>query len=230
MKKAKAVDIAQVALTDEQVSGEAVQVRFVPLSVLQKLGGVLWQKNAKKHDPKGIIDSIERYGFIDPPKWDANLNDGQGGIIYGNGRTEAIVAALLTAQKEGAAAPRGIPTAKETGEWCIPVKFGVDAGSEAQAMAAAIDHNNLTLSGGEFDAAAIAQIWDNEGYLAVLTAISEEGELPVTVDEDDLASLLDKTPNFDPASFEEQGDLDHAAPKEMICICPNCHHEFIQKM
>jgi hypothetical protein len=115
-----------ISLSAEQVVGESVQIRFVPLSAITNLSKVLWKKNAKKHDLKGVLKSIERYGFIDPPKWDVNLNEGKGGLIYGNGRTSTIVSVLLEAQRLGYEPPRGIPTAIDSGEWCIPVKFGVD--------------------------------------------------------------------------------------------------------
>lgn len=140
-----------ISLSVEQVTGESVQIRFLPLSAVTNLSKVLWAKNAKKHDLKGVLESIERYGFIDPPKWDSQLNDGDGGLIYGNGRTATIVGALIEAKRLGHEPPRGIPTAIDSGEWCIPVKFGVDSESEAMAMAAAIDHNNLTLSGSDLD-------------------------------------------------------------------------------
>lgn len=177
------------SLSVDQVKGDLAQIRFVPLSVLKKLDGILWSKNAKKHDIKGICNSIERYGFIDPPKWDVNLNGGNGGIVYGNGRTQTIVSVLLEAQKNKMDPPRGIATAIDTGEWCVPVKFGVDADSEASAMAAAVDHNNLTLSGSDLDFHELSKIWD-DSYLEILTDLADEGLLPVTVTEDDLAALL----------------------------------------
>lgn len=84
--------------------------------------------------------------------------------------------------------PRGIPTAIDGGDWCIPVKFGVDARSESEAKSFAIDHNNLVLSE-SFDAETVAGIW-NESYLDLLQSIAESNELPVTVSSADLELLL----------------------------------------
>ena len=221
-----------VALNSDQVTGEHVELRFVPLSTIQKLNQILWKKNAKKHDLSGVLASIERYGFIDPPKWDSNLNDGRGGLIYGNGRTKTIVAALIEAKRLGQEPPRGIPTAIDSGEWCIPVKFGIDSENEAIAIAAAIDHNNLTLSGSDLDIEQVSQIWD-EDYISLLQSIAVHQIMPVTIDEDDLQKLIDasETPDFEASSLEDQSVLDQAADKKEInCICPNCNHEFTKQV
>ena len=178
-----------LSLSPDQVLGEAVTIRFLPLSAVTNLGSVLWEKNAKRHDLQGVLESIEQYGFIDPPKWDSKLNDGNGGLIYGNGRMATIVGALIEAKRLGHEPPRGIPTTIDSGEWCIPVKFGVNSESEAMAMAAAIDHNNLTLSGSDLDIDQIAKIW-NDDYVDLLKSIAEQGVMPVTVDDGDLTTLL----------------------------------------
>lgn len=222
----------EVSLNADQVTGEHVQLKFVPLSKIKSLGKVLWSKNAKKHDLTGVLASIDRYGFIDPPKWDSSLNDGKGGLIYGNGRTKTIVSALIEAKRLGHEPPRGIPTAIDSGEWCIPVKFGVDSENEAMAIAAAIDHNNLTLSGSGLELEEVSQIW-NEDYVALLQSIAAHDIMPVTVDEDDLQQLIEasQTPDFEPSSFEDQSILDKAADKKEInCVCPKCNHEFIKQV
>ncbi len=64
----------------ENIEGEYVEIRLVPLSQIEKLDGVLWDKNSKKHDIDKILESIERYGFIDPPKLDRHLNGERGGF------------------------------------------------------------------------------------------------------------------------------------------------------
>jgi DNA methylase len=176
----------------ENIEGEYVEIRLVPLSEIEKLDGILWEKNSKKHDIDKILESIERYGFQDAGKWDKNLNGGKGGIVFGNGRTEALITGLIAAREAGREAgrepPRGIPIDKTTGEWCIPMKFGVDCAGEVEAMALAIDHNNLQMSG--FEASEISRLWESEGYLAVLSEIAEAGVVPVTVDEDAIADML----------------------------------------
>jgi ParB-like chromosome segregation protein Spo0J len=37
-------------------------------------------------------------------------------------------------------------------------------------------------------------------------------------------------PNFEPATEEDQGQLDQIQPKEIDCLCPNCGHEFIKQV
>lgn len=61
---------------------------------------VRWSKNPKRHDIGALVESIQRYGFIDPPKWDATL----GALVYGNGRDEA----LAWMETQGQALPRGV--------------------------------------------------------------------------------------------------------------------------
>ena len=44
-----------------------------------------------------------------------------------------------------------------------------------------------------------------------------------------LFNLSEYTPNFQPATEDEQGRLDKIKPKELNCTCPNCGHEFIRE-
>lgn len=179
----------QHASTSEDLQGEALQLYYIPLAQ-----AVLWDRNPKSHDIGAIAESIERYGFKDPPAWDEALQ----GLIEGNGRTFA----LTGMQKQGRPAPRGILVNKETGEWCIPILFGVNATSRSIAERYAIDHNNLTLMGGDLTMFDIAKIWDRDAYLAVLQDLAVDGEMPVSVDFDDL-SLLEK----EGLEFESLPDL-----------------------
>jgi hypothetical protein len=200
------------------IEGEYVEIRLVPLSEIEKLDGILWAKNSKKHDIDKILESIERYGWQDPPKIDLNLNNGKGGIVFGNGRTEALITGLIAAREAGREPPRGIPIDKTTGEWCVPIKFGVDCASEIEAMALAIDHNNLQMAGFEDD--EISRLWESEGYLAVLSEIAEAGVVPVTVDEEAIANMLlaigDDAVKNSPDDFKEYDediDTEHCCPK-----------------
>jgi hypothetical protein len=204
----------------ENITGEFVEIRFVPLSQIEKLDGILWSKNSKKHDIDKILESIDRYGWVDPPKWDKNLNSGNGGIAFGNGRTEALITGLIAARAQGREPPRGIPIDKTTGEWCIPIKFGVDCKSEVEAMALAIDHNNLQMSG--FEASEISRLWESEGYLAVLSEIAEAGVVPVTVDEEAIANMLLAISEDEPDKSTESS-VDEI--KDMWAIIINCDSE-----
>lgn len=209
-------------VSSENIAGEYVEIRLVPLSEIEKLDGILWGKNSKKHDIDKILESIERYGFVDPPKIDPNLNGGRGGIVFGNGRTEALITGLIAARAEGREPPRGIPIDKTTGEWCIPIKFGVDCASEVEAMSLAIDHNNLQMSG--FDDSEISRLWESEGYLAVLSEIAEAGVVPVTVDENAIADML-LAIGAENEQKEEEEDNSADDIQDMWAIIINCQSE-----
>lgn len=232
-RKSSQIDITKLSLSPDDVSGEYVITRFVPLRVVERsLGAMLWGRNAKKHDIGGVYESICAYGFVDYPKWENALNGGAGGIAIGNGRTKTIVQALIEARDQGKEPPRGIPVSKADGDWCIPIGFGVDQPSEAKAEALGIDHNNLTLSGADMSHWDMAKIWDREGYLQLLTSIADAEVLPVTVDEDTIAALLagvDDTAgqalDGDESSTQEINPDDF----DLQCRCPKCGFEFDAK-
>lgn len=160
----------------EQLTGELLDIRYIPLSQ-----AVLWDENPKEHDLGALAEAFARYGFADPPKYDAQL----GALVYGNGRTHA----LQLMHKGGEQPPRGVGVLPD-GEWAIPVKFGVDAASRNEARAFAIDHNNLTMAGGEYTALDMSRMWDGDQYLAVLSDLAAQEVAAVTVDGDDLDFLL----------------------------------------
>ena len=161
------------------MDNELLRLEYVPLATV-----ALWDRNPKRHDVGGIIESIERYGFKDPPKFEPALNDGEGGIVEGNGRTVVLRMMQADYEKEGKEPPRGI--ALSDGDWAVPVLFGVDAASQGAAEAYAIDHNNLTMAGGDFDGFEMARLWDRT-YVDIA---SELDELPVTLDADTLSILI----------------------------------------
>jgi DNA modification methylase len=158
---------------------DTLTLRYIPLSQARQ-----WERNPKQHDLGAIARSIALYGFKDPLKYEPALNGGQGGLVEGNGRAEA----LAWMQTQGHDLPRGLGIAE--GEWQVPVLFGVDALSQETAEAYAIDHNNLVLAGGTYTAVDIANLWDESAYLDVLTGLAEHKELPVSVSGDDLDLLL----------------------------------------
>ena len=175
------------------MSDDTLRLEYVPLETV-----VLWDRNPKRHDVGGIIQSIERYGFKDPPKFEPVLNGGKGGLVEGNGRAICLQMMKSDYEKEGKDPPRGIALSDDT--WAVPVLFGVDAESEHVAEAYAIDHNNLTMAGGDFDGFDMARMWGGD-YVGLLTGI---GKLPVSVDGDTLDSLVNlyNIPTLD--ELEEQ--------------------------
>jgi hypothetical protein len=139
---------------------------------------LLWKDNPKLHDIGSVVQSIQKYGLQELPKYDATL----AAIKAGNGRIEAL--AMMEKQKMDV--PRGIASTKE-GEWVMPLLAGVDAESVTLAKAYAIDSNNLVMSGGDLTGVEQSFAWNNNGYLDLLKALAEEESLPISVD----GNLLD---------------------------------------
>lgn len=163
------------------LNGEQLQLKYLPLEQV-----ILWDENPKKHDVGGLMQSIKRYGFVDPPKFDPQLNGGSGGIVYGNGRSECV---KMIKQDTPNEPPRGV-LVDDKGEWYLPVLFGLDAESEAVARALAIDHNNLTMAGGDFDLWDYAKMWNQESYAEVLRSLESSEVPPITMSQEDIASYL----------------------------------------
>lgn len=188
---------------DKVLEGERLELRYIRLDQ-----AVLWDDNPKQHDLGALAAAIRRYGFQDPPKFDATL----GALVYGNGRTHA----LTWMRRQHEPLPRGILRDQE-GHWYLPVKFGLDLESQAVARAFALDHNNLTMAGGEFSPLDIGRMWDQGAYNQMLRGLSDEGLLPVTVDDEDLA-LLDAYVRGDPGPGTGNGVREKplAAPSEEL--------------
>lgn len=154
----------------------------------------LWDKNPKLHDFGSIIQSIHKYGFQDPPKYDQTL----GGLVSGNGRVQA----LRMMKEDGYPAPSGVEV-REDGEWLVPVMTGNDLQSEAEATAYALDHNNLTMLGGDgFTAIDVGRMWDRESYQALLMEVVHDP--PVSVDGEDMDLLMSVFTNGSLGSVSEE--------------------------
>lgn len=145
--------------TDDE---QPLRLKYIPLSVAV---GWFWTANPKLHDIPTLAASLTRYGFQDPPKFDATLNGGKGAFSYGNGR----VAALRYLHQIGEEPPRGIAFLdEEDDEWVLPVLFGLDLASEAVAHAFGVDHNNLTLGGSVFTELDAVRLWDRPLFAKLL--------------------------------------------------------------
>lgn len=164
------------ALAVEPVEGERLTIQYVRLSE-----AVLWDRNAKLHDLGALISSIKRYGFRDAPILDATL----GAVAAGNGRIEA----LRQMKDAGDPPPKGVHLV-EGGEWVVPVQVGLDARSRAEAEAFGLDHNNLTLLGGNLGVDAVLRLYDQEQLKAILLDVNEAGEAPISLDGADLDALM----------------------------------------
>jgi hypothetical protein len=204
---------------------DLLSLRYIPISRAE-----LFDNNAKLHNIDQIIQSIARYGFKSACKWEGTLNDGRGGIVAGNGRVEA----LRVMEERGDDLPIGIAQ-DETGEWCVPVLFGVEAESEAIARAYALDDNNLTLLGGDFALADLSKLYDQELLMAELKELAESGELPVTFDNtftEEALQLLTENDSTDDNDNEEDSDRPSSTKEvdtdgyEFQHQCPKCQFQF----
>jgi hypothetical protein len=66
-------------------AGDELQIHYVSLG---SLADKFLEGNSKLHSMNDLSDSIARYDFQDPMKFDSSLNGGSGGIVAGNGRLE----------------------------------------------------------------------------------------------------------------------------------------------
>ncbi len=148
----------------------------------------IWADNAKNHDLGAIVASIERNGFKELPKFDKNLPNirgGQGAIQAGNGRIEA----LHSMEVNNRPLPRGLGV-DHNGYWIMPILFGTDSKNLAEAQAYAIDSNVLTLLGGDFGPHDIIRLHDQDKLVSLLQQLDMQGVMPVTIDSEDLASMV----------------------------------------
>lgn len=94
---------------------------------LEKLKECALPENPRAHDIPALIDSIRRFGFVDPEILNARVRQ----IAGGNGRLEA----LAEMKRNGEGAPDNILV--KNGKWLVPV-VSVDVPEE--------DHEALTLA------------------------------------------------------------------------------------
>lgn len=160
-----------------------IAIDYMPLS---EAVSCITRRNHKLHAIEEMAASFQEYGFVDPPSFEPSLNGGEGGFKHGNGRVEA----LQLSYERGDAPPRGVKVA-EDGEWLVPILRGNAIGDEVAAEAYAIDHNNLTLSGGQFTIEEMARLYDFDEYAEHLEEIYDAGGNLVTVREIDLVVLME---------------------------------------
>ena len=192
---------------DKKLKPERVRIEYVPISESR-----FWDRNPKKHDIGAIIASIRQHGFRDPPTFDRTL----GAIVEGNGRTEA----LLVMKSNGDEAPRGVDV-REDGEWLMPMNHGLDSATDVQAEAYGVDHNAITISGGDFGFSETLGLFNQDELAEIL---ADAGEFDVAVgcfDADDLAALISP-----PLPGVTAGPVEGEAPSRPVVTCPKCSHEF----
>lgn len=183
-----------------------IELLYVALSEV-----ALWGRNPKKHDIGAIIESIRRHGFRDPPTFDRTL----GALVAGNGRT----AALYQMKQAGEDAPDGIRL-RDDGEWLVPIKFGLDAKTVAQAEAYGVDHNAITVSGGDIGLGGVAALFDGDRLGQILYDLGGVQEPLAVFDGADIDTLLSEPPP--PTFFDVPPDSREPETKR---TCPHCGKE-----
>lgn len=153
---------------------------------------LLWAENPKLHDLGAVIESIQKYGFQELPKFDSTL----GAIKAGNGRVEALRLMEQSASPTYEL-PRGLAQHTETNAWVMPLLIGTDAESHDLAMAYAIDSNNLTLMGGDFGPLDLLRLWDTQALTDLVIHMGKANVFAVSVDPADVEMLM-RAGEFDP--------------------------------
>lgn len=193
---------------------ESLALRWIAVADIPNL---LWELNPKKHDLGITWESIVSSGYADPAKWDTNLKNrggGQGALVYGNGRSEAVHWGWEAYQRGDwdGEIPRGIGV-DEQGNWYIQCKFGLDAESEAAAADFAIAHNNITMLGGDFEDIDVWSMYDKEALAEVGKLVQGNRDFkPVAMTDDEVDALL----NFLDGGKGDNGGTGEGDTKEII--------------
>lgn len=150
--------------------------------------------NPKKHDISAMYQSISRYGLVEMPV----LNETTQRIVAGHGRIETLREMF---RHDPQNPPKNVKL--DNGRWLIPVMRGHAFASDTEAQAYLVDSNNIGLLGGELTPYDMLKIWDDTEYKKMLQDLASVSELPVSVDGDDLDSLLQEPAVTDGNSVED---------------------------
>lgn len=189
-------------------AGDEICINYVSLKDLEN---TFLEGNSKKHNTTKLIDSIQRYGFRDPLTFDPSLNEGEGGVVEGNGRLQSLV----EMRDKGMNIPRGIKD-----KWLVPVIFGVGAKTEAEAVAYSVEHNWSVTWGSDIDLNSILSMFDDNALSEQLDFLQQESSLPISLG-DDLEEILE---HFGLTDEEESENIERDASSGGISanIEPRC--------
>lgn len=195
-------------------TGDAIAIHYVSLDDLES---TFLDGNSKKHDTSKLIESIRRYGFKDPIAFDPSLNGGKGGIVEGNGRLESLI--------EMRASDLNLPRGLQDG-WKVPVLFGVNAASEAEAVAFSIEHNWSVLWGSDIELESITSMFDDNALKEQLEWLDAENSLPLSIN-DNLDELLERLDEGETEEIPENNkDIDEDELNKTKHSCPNCGYKW----
>lgn len=160
----------------------------------------LLEKNPQEHDLEALMVAIALYGFRDPVAYDTTVD----GLVEGNGRTEA----LLIMEASNQPVPHNIIVDDE-GDWCMPVIFGANSATIAEAYRYAIDHNLATLSGGAFSTSDKLKMMDRQ----ILLSICDDINSTIFLDESEVSFLRLQDVQEDGLSFPEEPEAPSEEPE-----------------
>lgn len=155
---------------------DAPRIAWMPVQDAVKF---LSPTNPKLHDISSVMQSIQKYGFQELPKYD----DTVGWIKAGNGRIEALSEMERAKDESGNPVydvPRGLAV-DSTGRWVMPIVTGTDAKDKNEALSYLVDSNNLTMMGGNFGALDLSKMWDVNEYNAILLRLAEETQYTISI-------------------------------------------------
>ena len=162
--------------------------------------------NPKAHDLGTLIDSIVRFGFVEPIVVDqrTSLN------ISGHGRVEA----LTIMRQRGDDPPAGITVDAGEGRWLAPVFVGWSSTDDAEADAALVALNRIGETGG----------WQDEALVDLLTRLEtvHGGLSGVGFDSHEIDTLRQQLADIEPPDEFPGFDDDLATEHQ----CPKCGYEW----
>jgi len=100
----------------------------------------------------------------------------------------------------------------------IHIREDIESADDPRAIKLSVAANRIAQIDLDWDVDVLKE-WDEE---IDLSSMFFDGEIESMLDGDE------ETPNFQPSSQENQGNLDEIKPKEIDCQCPNCGHQFIK--
>lgn len=164
------------------------------------------ERNPKAHDLGAIIDSITRFGYVEP----VVVNTRTGHLVHGHGRDDA----LSVMRDQGLPLPRGVEQAAD-GDWSVSVYF-VDV-DEAEEEALTIALNRTSELGG----------WDEHQLATILAELAEQGEealrgIGYDMDDVDLLVRSFQFPPLDPV--EDDGTLNPGVSSRISVVIRDPYH------
>lgn len=220
-------NISEFILTDvDHLEGNSLYNGWIRIDTMPSF---FCKDNPKTHSIDKIWQSIVSFGFIDAAKIDINLTNVEGekgALVFGHGRNIALHYGWEQ-WKLGThdTIPEGIKYDDEY--WYVPVTFGIDAKSEAQALDMLLFHNSSVMLGGNFQDSDIWRMYD-KGLLSKLGQIiqndSDGAFEPLAMDAEEVNDLLRYLTSEGKEDTDTQPEPPKQSKKEVTC--PDCGHIF----